>query len=94
MSAPSNMRMGELLGVSHATVSRWKSGDRLPELANMQKISAELGWSLDDQVQARDNGKYASEFSRRLSAVESGDPVGTVGQAAAQDQPPRPRTSS
>lgn len=86
MTEPSNVTLGARLGVSHATVSRWRSGDRLPELANMQKINKELGWSLDDQVAARDSGKYASEFSRRIGILESGDPVGAVGKEAPADQ--------
>lgn len=85
MTEPSNTALGELLGVSHATVSRWRSGDRLPELANMQKIAKILGWSLDDQVKARDSGRYASEFSRRVAAMELGNPVGAVGEAATSD---------
>lgn len=83
MTVPSNTELGDLLGVSHATVSRWRSGDRLPEISNMEKIKDALGWSVDDQVKARSAGKYADEFSRR---VESRYPVGTMGQTATTDQ--------
>lgn len=67
MTTPSNEVVGQLLGVSHATVSRYKSGDRLPELDTMAKITEVYGWTLDDQYQARKNGTYASEFTSRIS---------------------------
>lgn len=86
MSSPSNTALGDLLGVSHATVSRWRSGDRLPELTNMQKIAQTLDWPLTDQVDARDSGKYADEFSKRVGSLELDDSVGAVGKETPQDQ--------
>lgn len=75
MTAPKNTVLGKELGVSHATVSRWKSGDRLPELENMAAIAEVLGWSLDAQWAARQKGNYADEFSSRVAARDSVDPV-------------------
>ena len=83
MTAPSNISLGKELGVSHATVSRWKSGDRLPELENMAAIAKVLNWSLDDQWTARERGVYADEFSDRVAARDSGSPVV---QEASKDQ--------
>lgn len=80
---PSNEEVGRLLGVSHAAVSRYKSGDRLPAIELMGKISEVYGWSMDDQWKARQNGTYADEFTAR---VAGGTAVGTVGQGPAEDK--------
>lgn len=73
---PSNESLGRLLGVSHATISRYRSGDRLPEIDVMGKIAAEFGWSMDDQYAARVSGDYAGEFERRVVAVADRRAVG------------------
>jgi transcriptional regulator with XRE-family HTH domain len=83
VTAPSNEAVGQLLGVSHATVSRYKSGDRLPTIDIMGKIAEVLNWSMDDQYAARQSGNYAREFIARLP---DSTPVGAVGKAAAEDQ--------
>lgn len=70
MATPvTNEALGELLGISHATVSRIKSGHRLPSLEVMDKIRELYGWSLDDQTDARNAGTYHTGF---LAVVESG----------------------
>lgn len=61
-TSPTNEALGELLGISHATVSRIKSGHRLPSLEVMDKIRELYGWSLDDQTDARNEGTYAERF--------------------------------
>lgn len=83
MTAPSNELVGQVLGVSHAAVSRYKSGDRLPTIDVMGKIAEVLGWSIDDQYAARQSGNYASEFAARVSNHAA---LGAVGQAATTDQ--------
>lgn len=62
-----NRRVGEDLGVSHATISRIRSGDRVPSLALMGKIERLTRWKLDRQVRARIEGKYAAQFEVALS---------------------------
>ena len=86
MSAPSNEYVGQLLGVSHASVSRYKSGDRLPELDTMAQIAQVFAWPLDDQYQARQNGTYADEFAKRVNALADRPAVGTVVQEKAENQ--------
>lgn len=80
MTTPSNERIGRLFGVSHATISRYRSGDRFPELDTLGKIAEILDWSLDEQFKARQEGTWSDEFSRR---VADGDSLGAVGQEAA-----------
>jgi transcriptional regulator with XRE-family HTH domain len=62
-----NEELGELLGISHATVSRIKSGHRLPSLGVMDKIRELYGWSIDDQTDARNGDTYAIEFNQRVA---------------------------
>lgn len=83
MTSPSNESIGQLLGVSHAAVSRYKSGDRVPELDVMARIAELYDWSIDRQYKARQEGTYASEFIARVSAGPAG---GTVGQDAPANQ--------
>lgn len=64
-----NEALGELLGISHATVSRIKSGHRLPSLEVMDKIRELYGWSLDAQTDARNAGTYHQGFQ---AIIESG----------------------
>lgn len=69
----SNKEIGRQLGVSHAQISRIKSGDRLPSLQTMLRIQETLGWSLADQAvlhQQADRSEYAAEFNRRIAEAE------------------------
>lgn len=65
-AAITNVALGELIDLSHATVSRIRSGDRLPSVEVMAKIKDELGWSLDDQVSARLARRYVERFEEIL----------------------------
>lgn len=82
MTAPSNEAIGRWLGVSHATISRYRSGDRFPELTVLARIAEKTGWTIDDQYKAQQNGSYPSEFAERVSAHPS---VGAVVKDAAPD---------
>jgi transcriptional regulator with XRE-family HTH domain len=62
-----NEALGGLLGISHATVSRIKSGTRLPSLEVMNKIRELYNWTIDDQTDARTNGTYAEQFCARVA---------------------------
>jgi transcriptional regulator with XRE-family HTH domain len=65
-ASPTNEAVGELLGVSHVAVSRWRSGTRIPSPDNMEALRRVYGWSLDDQFDARNTGKYATELCKIL----------------------------
>lgn len=67
----SNADLGVRLNVSHATVSRIRSGNRLPSIGVMSRISELTGWSIDDQVLARNENRYAEQFDLAFSAVEA-----------------------
>lgn len=61
-----NQRVAEDLGVTHATISRIRSGDRLPSLALMLTIEKVTRWRLSAQVRWRQEGKYATAFEQML----------------------------
>jgi transcriptional regulator with XRE-family HTH domain len=86
VTTPSNEAIGQQLGVSHATVSRYKSGDRFPELDVMAKIAELYDWTMDEQYAARQNGTFADEFNRRVRGVAGSDSVGAVVQAPSANQ--------
>lgn len=86
MTTPSNEAIGQQLGVSHATVSRYKSGDRFPELDVMAKIADLLNWTMDDQYKARQDGTFADEFNTRIRGMADRDPVGAVVQTPSTHQ--------
>lgn len=65
-ASPTNESVGELLGVTHVAVSRWRSGTRIPSLDNMEAIRRVYGWSLDQQFDARAKGEYARALCRVL----------------------------
>lgn len=66
----SNIKLGELLGLSHASVSRYRSGDRLPSSETMAEISRLTGWTMDEQYKARTAGTYAEKFEQVFSGVD------------------------
>jgi transcriptional regulator with XRE-family HTH domain len=80
---PSNEEVGRVLGVSHATVSRYRSGDRFPELDVMARIAEIYDWSMDDQYKAKTRGTYANEFSSRVADRAA---LGALVQDATPDQ--------
>jgi len=66
-----NEAVGRRLGISYSGVSRIRSGQRYPSLANMRKIRDVYGWALEDQLALVPNtGKdmrYADELERRIA---------------------------
>jgi len=65
-AAATNREIGEILGLTHAGVSRLRSGDRLPSIDTMFNIEAEYGWKIDAQMRARKKGSYSAEFEQAL----------------------------
>lgn len=62
-----NKQVGADLFVSHATVSRIRSGDRLPSIDLMLQIEKVTRWKLDRQIRARQDGSYAAKFEEVLT---------------------------
>lgn len=56
----------DLLGCSVATVSRLRSGDRLPSVGLMKEIRRVLSWSIEAQISAQDQDRYHHEFTQRM----------------------------
>lgn len=81
-----NEALGVQLGVSHATVSRWRSGDRIPSPVVMVKISRLLGWALEDQIMAAERQRVdETNFDYRDGFIERS--VAVVGPKAAKKGP-------
>jgi transcriptional regulator with XRE-family HTH domain len=62
-----NQRVAEDLGVTHSAVSRIRSGDRLPSLALVRRISARYNWSVEEQIEDLDPTRYAAAFEAILA---------------------------
>lgn len=74
---PTNVEVGQRIGLSHSGVSRIRSGDRVPSLARMRDIEREYGWALVAQIESQEKGRYAEDFEDVLTS--SVLPAGHVG---------------
>lgn len=63
----SNVDVAAKLGVQHTTVSRWRSGDRTPSLAQMLKIADEFDWALELQALSWKLNVYNEGFEAALA---------------------------
>lgn len=63
-----NAAVGELIGLTHAGVSRIRSGERLPSITVMQAIAEHFSWDLSAQAVTRAKGgkRYSEEFERAI----------------------------
>lgn len=61
-----NERVAQDLGITHSTVSRIRSGHRLPSLQLVRRIEAVLGWPVGEQVSSLDPTTYARAFEALL----------------------------
>lgn len=67
-AAVTNATVAEAIGLGHSGVSRIRSGDRTPSLETMARIrDAYPEFTIEKQVDAQLNGKYAVEFERVLA---------------------------
>ena len=58
--------IAELLGLSIPTISRLRSGERVPSWPNQQVIAERLNWPLADQTRARERSRWYIEFERHI----------------------------
>lgn len=65
---PTHQVVADRLDLTVATVSRLRSGERLPSLDTMTEIKEMTGWSLDLQALAKSSGTYHVELETRLAA--------------------------
>jgi hypothetical protein len=66
-TAPTNLEVAVQIGLTHSAVSRIRSGVRLPSVPVMAQIARAYGWSVEDQVQSREAGRYAADFERAIT---------------------------
>lgn len=60
-----NRELGELIGLTHSSVSRIRHGFRRPSSTVMLTIQDKLGWPVDEQIRTK-GAKYAKELERRV----------------------------
>lgn len=65
-AAITNVRIASDIGLDHTTVSRIRSGDRMPSLDVMIEIERVYKWAIPLQVVARATDDYAGAFERIL----------------------------
>ena len=59
-------QLGERLGVSNKTVSRWENGNYMPDLSLLEPLSRELGITLNELLAGEAIEKEkAAEYSER-----------------------------
>jgi transcriptional regulator with XRE-family HTH domain len=80
----SNIKLGELLGLSHASVSRIRSGSRLPSSEVMLEIKKLTGWTVDEQLEARNEGRYAELFDATFDAYADSLPIPVPSQRSGE----------
>jgi DNA-binding XRE family transcriptional regulator len=66
-----NEQVGDLIGLSHASVSRIKVGLRLPSLEIMRQIEQVMDWPLHAQAEARavSARNYANIFLSKIDQL-------------------------
>jgi ribosome-binding protein aMBF1 (putative translation factor) len=65
-AAISNSQIGSDIGLDYTTVSRIRSGQRLPSIDVMVEIERVFKWPVAEQVDARTKDCYAEAFEKRL----------------------------
>lgn len=71
MKNMSNTAVAALIGLTHAQVSRIRSGDRLPSIETMMNIHKVFGWSMDEQATARLQNLYGPRFEEAIGRYAS-----------------------
>lgn len=70
-SVPNTSDVARRLSVSRAAVSRWRSGNRLPQMKQRQAIEKAYGWSVADQAVAESQQRWAAGFNAVLERSEA-----------------------
>lgn len=64
----SNLQIANDLGhLSHSSISRIRSGDRVPTYETIWRIHEVYSWPIFDQVEAILNKTYPAKFEQRLN---------------------------
>ena len=69
-------QLGERLGVTNKTISRWETGKYMPDIDKLQELSAILGISINELLageRMEDAANFAKKADENLVAVLSND---------------------
>lgn len=61
-AAVTNVQVGDDIGLDHTTVSRIRTGTRLPSIDVMVDIARVYGWNVEKQIEARMEDRYQERF--------------------------------
>ena len=79
--------LGEKLGVSRQAVSKWESGQAVPDLDTVAKLCLALGFSADYLLFGREDAPAPAESSSPASAPPGRTWPGTSSSSAASPTP-------
>lgn len=65
-AAITNVQIGKDIGLDHTTVSRIRSGERLPSIDVMVDVELRYGWRVEQQIKSRLDGTYAEDLETKL----------------------------
>lgn len=71
-------QLGENLGVTNKTVSRWETGKYMPDIDKLQELSAILGISINELLageRIEDAASFVKKADDNLVAVLSNEPI-------------------
>ena len=68
----SQTKLGEVCGLTKATISQYENGKREPDIATMKKIAAYFGCTVDHLLGIDDDGQrvYTKEEQEMISLLE------------------------
>jgi transcriptional regulator with XRE-family HTH domain len=78
-----NKDIGKALGIDHTTVSRYRSGERIPSLEIMLLIATEYNWDLVLQALSKKAGAWHEGFEAALATMHGEVEDGTPEEAPA-----------
>lgn len=62
-----NECIAEKVNMHHSSISRIRSGDRVPNRDTMASFETILGWDLGEQIRAAVEGDYAAKFEAYIT---------------------------
>lgn len=78
-----NKDIGKALGIDHTTVSRYRSGERVPSLEIMLQIATDYNWDLAIQAVSKKAGLWHEGFEAALVIAHGEVEDGTAEEAPA-----------
>lgn len=64
--APTNREVADVLGISEASVSRYRGGERHPKFEVQLLIAEKYDWPVSDQAVAHSKGEWGAGFEQVL----------------------------